>query len=139
MDDLRKDISPGSPFVNFFILQSRQGGETRPGMGISHALYDAISLTRMEECIDSLYRNQPMPPVSDFSTFIRISTPSAALTHWCEQLRDAPVPTAVTGNQKTMLKPGKRTRLLRELCFFKSVQRSPGRNSLHSYMGNCLS
>jgi aryl carrier-like protein len=117
IDDLRKAISPGSPFVTFFILLSKNREETRLVMGISHALYDAISLPRMAECLSALYHDQSLPPVSDFSPFVRIPASPSMFNHWRELLQGAPIPLSVIGDHETVLKPGKRT-VLRKIVHF---------------------
>ncbi|KAJ5965380.1 hypothetical protein N7481_012094 [Penicillium waksmanii] len=117
MDDLKKNILPGSPFVNFSILHSGQSDKTLLLMGISHALYDAISLPRMVECIGSLYYDHPLPPVSDFSPFVRIPPSPSGFNHWRKLLQGAPIPVSVIGDHKTVFKPGKRTELRKLINF----------------------
>lgn len=120
LDELGKDISPGSPFVNFFILQSEDSEESRLLMGISHALYDAISLPRMAEYISALYHENPLPLVSDFSPFVRIPASPSTFNHWRGLLQGAPIPISVIGNHETVLKPGKRTMLRKNVHFSHS-------------------
>jgi amino acid adenylation domain-containing protein len=120
LDDLGKDISPGSPFVNFVILQSENSEEIRLIMGISHALYDAISLPRMAECVGALYHEHLLPPVSDFSLFVQIPASPSTFNYWRGLLQGAPIPLSVIGDHETVLKPGKRTVLRRIVHFSHS-------------------
>jgi amino acid adenylation domain-containing protein len=117
MHDIKKDISPGSPFVNFIILQSENSEETRLVMGISHALYDAISLPRIAEYIGALYNEHALPPVSEFSPFVRIPASPSTFDHWRGLLQGAPLPVSVMGDHTTVLKPGKRTLLRKAVQF----------------------
>ncbi|KAB8257986.1 acetyl-CoA synthetase-like protein [Aspergillus pseudonomiae] len=118
MNDLVMEVAPGSPFVNFFILESEQSQQTRLVIGLSHALYDGISLRHMAECISALYHDRPMPPVSDFSTFMKLSPPPAAFAHWRAQLQGAPAPTSAISNQApATLQPGPRTQMHQTVHF----------------------
>ncbi|KAJ5157219.1 uncharacterized protein N7482_008319 [Penicillium canariense] len=119
-NDLRGDIQPGSVFVNFFILQSEHSDETRLLMGISHALYDAISLPRIAEYISSLYYGYPVPPVSDFSLFVRVPVPPSAFNYWRTLLQGSSIPVSVVADQSTVQKPGRRSELRKIVEFSHS-------------------
>lgn len=74
-------------------------------MGISHALYDGISLPQMAEHIGALYDGRPVPAVGQFSSYMNSITSAtsgfsrvASCAHWPSLLQDAPVPTNIISN-----------------------------------------
>jgi amino acid adenylation domain-containing protein len=121
LDELKEQVIPGSPFVKFFILQSPRQAMCQLVIGISHALYDGISLPQMADYIGALYDGRPVPVVSQFSSYLNAITSAtsnvsraASYAHWRSLLQDAPVPTRITSDD-SRLTPGKRMRMCREI------------------------
>lgn len=105
LTELKEKLIPGSPFAKFFIFQSPKHNMCQLGMGISHALYDGISLPQMAEHIGALYDGRPVPAVGQFSSYMNSITSAtsgfsrvASCAHWRSLLQDAPVPTNIISN-----------------------------------------
>ncbi|KAJ5433827.1 AMP-dependent synthetase/ligase [Penicillium cf. griseofulvum] len=121
LDEPLDEECESSPFVNFFIFQSQNDSTCQLVMGISHALYDGISLSQIAEHFGALYDERPVPIVGQFSSYINSITSAtsnfaraASYTHWRSLLQDAPVPTNITSDN-SRLTPGNRMRICREV------------------------
>jgi amino acid adenylation domain-containing protein len=125
LDELKEKLIPGSPFVKFFIFPSQKHNMSQLVIGISHALYDGISLSQMAEYFCALYDERPVPIVGQFSSYINSitsatsnSSRAASYTYWRSLLQDAPVPTNLTSDN-SRLRPGNRMRICREVSVFQ--------------------
>ncbi|RAK90679.1 acetyl-CoA synthetase-like protein [Aspergillus costaricaensis CBS 115574] len=127
LKDLSQPISPGSPFVGFYILHQENTGVAHLIISISHALYDGLSLALMMDQLAALYDCRPPAPKIQFSSFIEHSLCSqgrfdASCAHWQALLQDAPVPTQVIEGCNLEIRPGRRSQFSREVVFSRSLK-----------------
>jgi amino acid adenylation domain-containing protein len=95
LQDLEDDLPLGSPFVKFFILQSRQENETRLVIRLPHAQYDGISFPLIAECMVAVCNQRPLPPLPNFSAYITEACQRSSETYayWQNLLEDSHGPT----------------------------------------------
>ncbi|KAJ5158042.1 AMP-dependent synthetase/ligase [Penicillium coprophilum] len=121
LNDYAEQLIPGAPFVKFFIFQSQKHNMCQLVMGVSHALYDGISLPLIAEHIGALFDGRPVPNVGQFSSYVKFITSATSNSHegescvyWRSLLQDAPVPTNITSDN-FLLAPGTQMRMYRDV------------------------
>ncbi|CAI7613184.1 unnamed protein product [Penicillium glandicola] len=142
LNESKDKVVPGSPFVKFFIFQSQEYGICQLVMGISHALYDGISLPQMAEHISALYDGRPVPVFGQYSSYIRSITSNfvqaASYAHWRSLLQGAPVPIEIKSHGCKLM-PGKRIRMCRQVNFLHPPKGSTVATVFNAAWGAALS
>ncbi|KAK4442764.1 hypothetical protein QBC34DRAFT_488678 [Podospora aff. communis PSN243] len=106
---IESDFPLGAPFFRFMHVSESDSGQHCLIIGLSHALYDGISLPRLLQDLSALYTGTKPADSLPFSTYISHthtpSTRTAATTYWRSLLADStpsllpspsPSPTATT-------------------------------------------
>ncbi|KKK23030.1 hypothetical protein AOCH_005359 [Aspergillus ochraceoroseus] len=84
----------GSSFLKIFLVEGRDG-QACLVLGLSHALYDGVSLPRLLQDLDALYTGsaEQTPDVAPFSAYIshvsNQDSQTKALAYWGDLLRDS--------------------------------------------------
>ncbi|KAH8736477.1 nonribosomal peptide synthase 11 [Ilyonectria robusta] len=131
LQDLNGDLPPiGSSLAKFYILQTEVGElaeETSLLIRIPHVLYDGIGFPLLADSIGALCDQRPLPPLSNFSTFIKDTArrPTETYEFWGSVLKDSAVPTIISPKRACERSPsqGKRLHLLRDISL---PQHPPG-------------
>ncbi|KAK0613181.1 peptide synthetase [Immersiella caudata] len=83
---IESDFPLGSPFFRFLFVSGPDTNQHCLVIGLSHALYDGVSLPRLLQDLEALYAGTKPADFLPFSTYIsHINTPStraAAATYW---------------------------------------------------------
>lgn len=101
------DFRLGAPFLQLALVQGPGAHQHCLVVGLSHALYDGVSLPRLLRDLEALYAGGRLAPFAPFSSYIAgiLSPPvqSKALAYWTTLLRGSSLSAALPG---TLAKPG---------------------------------
>lgn len=87
LDDLRKRVKPGSPFLSLTLIRHLHSG-SRLICRMSHAQYDGMSWPLILRCLQEAYTGIPLSSAQNFSTFVSYSLGKAAESrkYWAKLL-----------------------------------------------------
>ncbi|KAL4915856.1 hypothetical protein BDW62DRAFT_187764, partial [Aspergillus aurantiobrunneus] len=107
--DMHRPPQLGQPFLEFAIVTSHKDARHRVMFRLSHAEYDAISLSYFVNTLQEIYKGQPLTDYAHFPRHVSLlanQDMSPSRDYWRELLKGASMP-AISTNSLVRLLPSK--------------------------------